>query len=98
VISPEGTIAAANAAFVTLVGGAPQLAGGALADTALARMIPSLMGSVRRAYITKSPHERRALVAPDRELVVWIVPTPTDEQLHVLIRVGKPELAVQRDR
>jgi serine/threonine protein kinase len=95
-ISLEGAIVIANAAFAQLLGLAQGSAEGMMvSDTPLAQFVPGLMRALRWTGADSKPTERRAQVfrgedAPPLELTIWLTPLSVPgHEIHMLIRVDE---------
>ena len=87
-ITVDGTIRYANAAFSKFVGQRGQnLDGRAIADTALKTFVPDLPHALRKASVEGRPIELRAH-AGNLALFIWLAPQTGDE-IHVVIRIER---------
>jgi serine/threonine protein kinase len=101
-LSLDGKVVVANAAFAKLVGqDISALEGLSVADTALAEFVPGLMRAIKAVHNDAKATERRAKVyrgtdRPALELTLWLLPLPfPGQEVHLLVRVDEAEK--QRD-
>ncbi len=96
-IAADGTILLANSAFEALaaIPGGP--AGHGLAEAEFARAIPSLMRTIARTSTLRRSIERRVMLEPAVELVLWCGPASITDQVHLVIRTASPTMGGQRD-
>jgi len=91
VLSIDGQIDVANAAFAQLLGSdRTALEGTAVRNSALVDCVPGLMDALREVYDAKRPAERRVHVDGDEgaalDLIIWLTPLAA-ESVHMLVRV-----------